>query len=228
MDILPSLLQKLLSPEMLPKVLFVVGLLIVAKVLKAVTKRRPKRRSRAKASSAAPKGAIVTPKAEAYADSAATRLEDTDSPATQLDRVLRVDFENIALLNKEEFRVLPILEAAVRQFGNGHRVMAQISMGQIIRPKTGSGTSQENWSALQAVNSKRFDFGIFDRRGYLAVALEYHGSGHYGERSAMSDAVKREALRSANVPLIELPETFRAEELTERLKPLLGAMARAG
>lgn len=77
-------------------------------------------------------------------------------------------FERRPLLNKEEARVLPILERVVREAGQGQRVMAQTSLGEVIRPAAGSPDA-----AYAAINSKRLDFAIVDRRGLIACAVEY-------------------------------------------------------
>jgi hypothetical protein len=46
-------------------------------------------------------------------------------PVRQLEAVHQSGFERTRLLNKEEARLLPILEAAVSAIGHGHRIMAQ-------------------------------------------------------------------------------------------------------
>ena len=69
--------------------------------------------------------------------------------------------------------------------------------------------------AFRSINSKRLDFAIFDRSGRLVLAIEYQGSGHYHQKSFMRDAVKKEALRKAGVPLIEVPVHYNPNELTQ-------------
>jgi hypothetical protein len=143
-------------------------------------------------------------------------------PKEQLEAVSRVDFEKRKLLNREEVPVLRLLEQIAREAGAGFRVMAQTSLGEIIRPKPGSGTEQELQSAFRSINSKRIDFGIFDRFGRLVVAVEYQGSGHYHQTSFMRDAVKQEALRKAGVHFIAIENGFGASEVLPRLRRALG------
>lgn len=159
---------------------------------------------------------------------AAPRREDRHpapniaDPKEQLAAIARVGFERRRLLNREEVPVLRLLEQTAREANAGHRVMAQTSLGEIIRPKPNSGTEQELQLAFRSINSKRIDFGIFDRFGQLVVAVEYQGSGHYNQTSFMRDAVKQEALRKAGVQVIAIEEGFRAAEVLPKLRRALG------
>ncbi|MCX7890285.1 MAG: DUF2726 domain-containing protein [Rhodobacteraceae bacterium] len=129
-------------------------------------------------------------------------------PANQLHAVAAVGFQTVRILNREEAALLPVLEQAVRRVGRGHRVMAQTALGEVIRP-VGDPGFQANQAAYASINSKRLDFAIIDRFGFLKLAVEYQGGGHHmSPRSFMRDAVKREALRKAGVAWIEvLPST---------------------
>ncbi len=142
---------------------------------------------------------------------------DMRDPLAQINVIAHVDFETIPLLNKAEARLLPVLEAAIREYGQGHRLMAQTSLGEILRPKETSGTSDLRKNAYASINSKRLDFAVFDRFGHLAAAIEYQGSGHYASGAFMRDAVKREALRKAGVPYIELAADISATEARAKL-----------
>ena len=142
-------------------------------------------------------------------------------PRDQMIAIASVPFETVPLLNKEEFRLLPLIEAVVRAHGDGHRVMAQTSLGELIRPSGDFATTGMRRAAHASINSKRLDFAIVDRRGHMAVAIEYHGSGHYHGTSFMRDAVKREAIRKAGVPFLEVPADFVAEEIAQRLREIL-------
>lgn len=146
-------------------------------------------------------------------------------PKEQLAAISRVGFERRRLLNREEVPVLRLLEQTVREANAGYRVMAQTSLGEIIRPKPNSGTEEELQLAFRSINSKRLDFGIFDRFGQLVVAVEYQGSGHYRETSFMRDAVKQEALRKAGVQVIAIADGFEPAEVLPRLRRALGMPA---
>lgn len=150
---------------------------------------------------------------------------DVADPAQQMNLISRVDFETIPLLNREEYRVYSVLERTVGERRDGYRLMAQTSLGEIIRPKPVSGSRDDRDLAFRSINSKRLDFAIFDRSGRLAVAIEYQGSGHYHAKSFIRDAVKKEALRKAGVPLLEVPVRFHPEELADQVRRTLPGRA---
>lgn len=102
----------------------------------------------------------------------------------------------------------------------GYRLMAQTSLGEILRPIAGTNPDQRQ-QAFTAINSKRLDFAIFDRLGHLVAAIEYLGKGHCASHSFMRDAVKRAALRKAGVPFIELPADITETSLRSRLAEAL-------
>lgn len=146
---------------------------------------------------------------------------DLHDPAQQLHAVARVEFECTPLLNRQEARLLPLLESTARDAQSGHRVMAQTSLGELIRPKTGTASEDDRTAAFASINSKRLDFAIIDRAGRLAVAVEYQGSGHHQGTAFLRDAVKREAIRRAGIPFIEVEPDFDPALLHSRITGLL-------
>ncbi len=134
-----------------------------------------------------------------------------------LDLVAQSGFKVIPMLNRAEARLLPIMERIAAEIGQGHRVMAQVSMGEVLRATNADGQPDFNDPANRAINAKRLDFVIIDQRGFMVAAIEYQGGGHYlGETTFIRDAVKRESLRKAGLQLIELPKN--TDELVLRLK----------
>ncbi|MEZ5754393.1 MAG: DUF2726 domain-containing protein [Paracoccaceae bacterium] len=143
---------------------------------------------------------------------------DLRDPAQQMHAIARVEFESTPLLNRKEARLLPLLESAARDLRAGHRVMAQTSLGELIRPRADSATPDDRSAAFASINSKRLDFAIIDRAGHLALAVEYQGEGHHQGTAFMRDAVKREALRRAGIPLIEVDPDFDPGLLRQRVR----------
>lgn len=139
-------------------------------------------------------------------------------PRVQLTHISKVDFQTQKLLNKGEYRALVILEKVTYSQNRNYRVMAQTSLGEILKPKPKSGTKEELNLAYRSINSKRLDFAVFDRSGNLILAVEYQGSGHYHQQSFMRDAVKREALRKAGVHLFEIEAEFDPQFLEVELR----------
>lgn len=145
---------------------------------------------------------------------------DVSDVDEQLAFVSAVEFERQPLLNKGEFRVLLVLEAVLRDLRSGHRVMAQTSLGEVLRPKRNGYTIDEDL-AFRSINSKRSDFIVVDRRGLAVLAVEYQGGGHYQGSALQRDAVKRAVFESAGVTLIEVPPQFDAEVLARQVRGVL-------
>lgn len=117
-------------------------------------------------------------------------------PAEQLRCVTAAVFKKQRLLNKFEARLLYVTERAVEESGMPWRVMAQVSLGEIL--------SSPDERAFRAINSKRVDILIVGNNGEPVVALEYQGKGHHQGTAAVRDAVKKEALRRAGIGYIEV------------------------
>lgn len=95
------------------------------------------------------------------------------------------------LLNKSEVRVLKELERFVENCNPNWQVMAQVSLGEILRSKDAS--------AFACINSKRVDLLLIDEDCKPRHAIEYQGWGHHQGTAAARDAVKKEALRRAGI-----------------------------
>ncbi|WP_237215269.1 DUF2726 domain-containing protein [Falsiroseomonas oryziterrae] len=111
--------------------------------------------------------------------------------ADQLRIVMGADFTIQPLLNKSEARVLKELERFVETCNPRWQVMAQVSMGEIVRSK--------DQAAYGCINSKRVDLLLIDDECLPRHAIEYQGSGHHQGTAAARDAVKKEALRRAGI-----------------------------
>lgn len=139
----------------------------------------------------------------------------------QLDAVSGVAFRHRPVLNKEERRAFLLVESFLADCAPGYRILAQISLGEVLSVVDDGLSRREAERAFLAVNAKRLDLGIVDDGFALVAAIEYHGSGHFQGNARVRDAVKREALRSAGVPLVEIHEGTPIEELALRLSEIL-------
>lgn len=142
--------------------------------------------------------------------------------AEQAAAVAAVAFERRALLNREEAPLFDLVERLLADEAPGWRVMAQVSLGEIVAPRRDGGTAEARARAFAAVNAKRVDLAVFDPALRLALAIEYQGSGHYQGDAVLRDAIKREALRRAGVPLLEVEHGYRAEAVRATLRARLG------
>ena len=150
------------------------------------------------------------------------RPEKVPDAADQLRTVMRAEFKAQRLLNKSEARLFRAIDKMVIELAPpGWQVMAQVSLGEILR--TG------DKAAYSCINSKRVDLVLMDEACQARHAIEYQGSGHHlpGNAAAARDAVKKEALRKAGIGYHEVVagETTPVElrRLVEKLVPELRA-----
>ncbi|MBX4899418.1 MULTISPECIES: DUF2726 domain-containing protein [Rhizobium] len=111
--------------------------------------------------------------------------------ADQLRIVMRSDFTIQPLLNKSEARVFRELDSIVIGCNSSWQVMAQVSLGEILR--------STDVDAYSCINSKRVDLLLVDSNCQPRHVIEYQGGAHYQGAAAARDAVKKEALRRAGV-----------------------------
>lgn len=111
--------------------------------------------------------------------------------ADQLRIVMDAQFSIQPLLNKSETRVFKELDRMVIACNQSWQVMAQVSLGEILRSK--------DVEAYSCINSKRVDLLLVDGDCIPRHAIEYQGAAHYQRSAAARDAVKKEALRRAGI-----------------------------
>ena len=133
-------------------------------------------------------GNIATGSWAAKADPAAPKQLDA---ADQLRIVMGADFITRPLLNKGEARVFRELDRIVISCNPSWQVMAQVSLGEILRCKDAD--------AYSCINSKRVDLLLVDEDCEPRHAIEYQGAAHYQGTAAARDAVKKEALRRTGI-----------------------------
>jgi len=147
--------------------------------------------------------------------SAMTRAERF---AYQAEVIEGVRFEPLPVLNREERRLFAVAEAAAREAGD-YRVLAQVNLGELLRPVARGLSEQARRRAFLAINSKRVDMVIVDAAFRVRAAIEYHGTGHRLDRtSAMRDAVKRRALDKVGVVLIEVEARYDPRDVAALLR----------
>lgn len=208
---MPEILALLDKPVSLFFLLFIGGVVGIAVERFLVRQRREKWRSRNKGKWQKGRGGLVatgpwTPKA----DPVPAKIPDA---ADQLRIVMGADFAIQPLLNKSEARLFWELDCLVQARNPGWQVMAQVSLGEILRCK--------DKDAYLSINSKRVDLLLVDGSCQPIAAIEYQGGGHHQGTAAARDAVKKEALRRAGIGYHEVIAgvTTRAElkRLVERL-----------
>ena len=116
--------------------------------------------------------------------------------ADQLRTVLGAKFRPKRFLNRGESRVFAALEPILAEVAPGWRVMAQVSLGEVL--------DADSVEAFNTINAKRVDFLLIDDQLRPRHAVEYQGQGHHQGPAAARDAVKREALRRAGIGFVEV------------------------
>lgn len=153
------------------------------------------------------KGGLAAP----ITSSAASPVTD---PCDQLRIVMGASFEKRRILSKPEARILYAAEKAIASANLKWRVMAQVSLGEVL--------SSPDARAYSTINSKRVDLLIISSSGVPLAAIEYQGSGHYRGTAPARDAVKREALRRAGVGYIALTSEHNGDDLMREILRLAG------
>jgi Protein of unknown function (DUF2726) len=136
-------------------------------------------------------------------------------PAEQLRLVMGARFERRRLLSRSEAHVLYAAERAINIADLKWRVMAQVSLGEVL--------SSPDARAYSAINSKRVDLLIVSRSGDPIAAIEYQGHGHYQGTAAARDAVKKEALRKAGVGYIAVTPEGGTEDMAREISRIAQA-----
>ncbi|WP_052265443.1 DUF2726 domain-containing protein [Ruegeria sp. ANG-R] len=144
---------------------------------------------------------------------------DISDPRNQLKFINAVDLKTRKPINVEAYKaVFAPAEKALEGIKPKHRLLAEVSMGSFLGT-TGRAGQKAQDRAFKSFNSKRVDFLIVDAFGEPKLVLEYHGSGHFlSKDAAQRDAVKRLALGSANVPLLEFNEGVSQAEVANKVR----------
>jgi hypothetical protein len=129
--------------------------------------------------------------------------------ADQLRIVMEADFAMQPLLNQSEARLFRELDRVVSACNPTWRVMAQVSLGEILMSK--------DVAAYRCINAKRVDLLLMDGACQPRHAIEYQGGAHHQGMAAARDAVKKEALRRAGIGYHEVVAGFTTPAELRRL-----------
>lgn len=150
-------------------------------------------------------------KRKGYAPSSPATKSPTDA-SDQLRVVMAATFEKRRLLSKSEAQVMYAAEKAIREQQLDWRVMAQVSLGEVL--------SSPDPKAYITINSKRVDLLLISNGGQPIAAIEFQGGGHYQGTAAARDAVKKEALRRAGVDYLEVKPGQTPSDLARAISQL--------
>lgn len=186
----PEVIDSIGKPVLLVAILLVGAFagIVVERSLSNIRRQAWRERNRwrweRKYNGGGPDGLRYLPKA----DIAVRRQFDA---ADQLRIVMGAHFAVQPLLNKSEARVFRELDRMVIDRNPAWQVMAQVSLGEILRSK--------DMDAYRCINSKRVDLLLVDDGCRPRHVVEYQGGAHHQGAAAARDAVKKEALRRAGI-----------------------------
>jgi hypothetical protein len=134
-------------------------------------------------------------------------------PSDQLRLVEAATFNKKKVMHRLEYKVFRIVEEEAANLRSGMRVFAQTALGEIVR--------SDDRLAYKSINSKRADIVVIGADGFALAAVEYQGSGHFQQRAATKDAVKREALRRAGIQYVEILDEYSDDEIRQLTRAAL-------
>ena len=139
--------------------------------------------------------------------------------AQQLRCVERAPFTSRPVLNRGEARLFEVLERACAAETAGWRVLAQVSLGEIL--------ASPDADAYRAINTKRVDLLLIGANGRPLHAIELQGTGHHLGPAATRDAIKKEALRRAGIGYVEVLPGDTPAEVRQLVAKLAGRTSAA-
>lgn len=172
--------------------IFVVVFVVALTVLEAKFSTKKRGRWRRSSRWGKSRGGKVYP-FEPRHDALPDRVPDA---ADQLRTVMNAEFRAQPLLNKSETKLFMALEKMVAEMTPGWRLMAQVSLGEVLQSR--------DVAAYRCINSKRVDMLLVDAECRPLHAIEYQGGAHHKGTAAARDAVKKEALRRAGIGYVEV------------------------
>lgn len=144
-----------------------------------------------------------------------TATRDPTDAAEQLRAVMASTFTAKRVLSRTEAQVMAATEAAIADAGLPWRVLAQVSLGEVL--------DSPDRLAFNAINAKRVDLLIVSALSDPLAAIEYQGQGHWQGNAPARDAVKKEALRKAGVRYIEITPDHKPADLHREIARLAAA-----
>lgn len=134
---------------------------------------------------------------------------DLGDPNVQVRHVLAARFEVRRLMNRWEYGHYARLRDHLAARQPSFHVFPQVPMGAILA--TGCDL------AFRSINAKRLDLLVVDSGGRPVAAIELQGSGHFQGDAMQRDRIKKEALRRAGIPLLEIYDGDDPDQLVRGL-----------
>lgn len=142
------------------------------------------------------------------------------SPTAALQHVTDSRFSARRLITTNEEQIFDALESIVRELDLDWRVMAQVNLADIVE--------SADPEALAAIGDQRVALLIVSAAQMPLAAVEYQGLGQVRDESTLRAAIRREALRRADVDYIEVRSNDTPDVLREQVRRLAARVTAVG
>lgn len=142
------------------------------------------------------------------------------SPTAALQQVTDSRFSARRLIDSNEEQIFDALESIVRELDLDWRVMAQVNLADIVE--------SADPDALAAIGDQRVALLIVSAAQMPLAAVEYQGLGQVRDESTLRAAIRREALRRADVEYIEVRSNDTPDILREQVRRLAARVTAVG
>ncbi len=144
-------------------------------------------------------------------------------PEWRVQAVAAHNYRQHPVFSRSQLRLLPVLEKITYTRGRGHRLLAHAALSRLVAPVATPSTTPDRLSrAERALDGLHLDFPLIDAEGMLVAAIELRAPRPLKAGAADdSEAIKREVLRKAGIPLIELRPTDSEDAIRAVLEPIL-------
>ncbi len=142
------------------------------------------------------------------------------SPTQLLQQVTDARFSQRRLIDSNEEQIFHALEAIIAEQDRDWRVMAQVNLADIV--------DSADPQAVAAIGDQRVAMLIVSAAQMPLAAVEYQPLGQIRDDSTLRAAIRREALRRADVDYIEVRANDTPDVLREQLRRLAARVEAMG
>jgi hypothetical protein len=139
------------------------------------------------------------------------------SPTVQLQQVTDARFSQRRLINNNEEQIFQALEVIIHDLDLDWRVMAQVNLAEVVE--------SSDPDALAAIGDQRVALLVVSAAQMPLAAVEYQAMGQVRDEGTLRSAIKREALRRADIEHIEIRSNDTPEILRDQVRRLAARVA---
>lgn len=144
----------------------------------------------------------------------------TRSPTSQLQQVTDARFAPRRLISNNEEQIFHALEVIIHDLDLDWRVMAQVNLAEIV--------DSTDPDALLAIGDQRVAMLIVSSAQMPLAAVEYQALGQVRDEGTLRAAIRREALRRADIDYIEIRSNDTPEMLRDQIRRLAARLTAVG